>query len=422
MIRRRVAGQLCSFVLHCFGVAALIVAARTAHLASGTLGAAGTTRSAARTITVFSVPKESSVVPGLNPVDLGRLSDIPWSGGDSSVDIQGFRFDMRKIAERATLLFPFITPGISLDALGIAPERRTPDHLQDPFARNLMRPADRQAGRAPLRLSDKELQTLIDKAWARRERWRGFEQIIDVMEGASADEGQLPDLLHEYVVQDALQPFGDTSIPEARLWTELGIAADHVRFIAFVSQFASRHPGTRAATELLFLLDSLVQASTDAFFTLMAADVDDLEWTRATNPAAYRLIAEIKRFYRAQLEAKALTSEERLRRHFDNVRLRILTGILRSTPDGYRAGDARFLVGEILWRQGDRASAVDAWRGIDVDPTDVHVVSYRAILEALRTGPAASGRIDGILRSDHARWLLSAMDRLHQFGYRVDTY
>jgi len=419
MRRRRVAGQLCSFVLHAIGVAALIVAARTPRAAAGTISAG---RSAPRTIAVFSVPRESAVIPGLNPVDLGRSADIPWNGGDSSVNIQGFRFDMRKIAERATLLFPFITPGISLDALGIAPERRTPDHLEDPFAKNLMRPADRTAERAPLRLSDKELQTLIDKAWARRERWRGFERIIDVMEGASADEGQLPDVLHEYVVQDALQPFGDTSIPEARLWTELGIAADHVRFIAFVSQFASTHPGTRAATELLFLLDSLVQASTDAFFTLMAADVDDLEWTRETNPAAYRLVAEIKRFYRAQLEAKGLTTEDRLRRHFENVRLRILTGILRTTPDGYRAGDARFLTGEILWRQGDHASAADVWQGIAIDPTDVHVVSYRAVLDALRGGPPAKGRIDAIIRSDHARWLLSAMDRLHQFGYRVDTY
>lgn len=384
----------------------------------------GSSARASRSVTVFSVPRESSVVPGLNPADLGIVSQIPWNGDDSSVAVGDFRFDMRKIAERATLLFPFLTPGISLDAFAIGRTEKTPDHLQDPYAKSIMRPGETAVERVPLRLSDRELQAIVDKAWSRRERWRAFDVIAGVMAHASADQGQLPDLVHEYVAQNALQPFGDTNIPEARLWTELGIAADHVQFIAFVSQYASQHPGTRVATELLFLLDSIVQASTDAFVTLMGADVaTELQWTRQTNPAAYRLVADIQRFYRAQLQSKGLNSEDRLRRYFAAVRLRILSGILRTTPDGYRSGDARFLIGEILWRQGDRVSAFDAWRAIEIDPTDVHALSYRAILEALRgPGDRIGVRVDAIIRSDHARWLLSAMDRLHQFGYRVDTY
>jgi hypothetical protein len=40
-------------------------------------------------------------------------------------------------------------------------------------------------------------------------------------------------------------------------------------------------------------------------------------------------------------------SPEALRAYYDNVRLTILNGILQTTPMGYRADDAGFLIGSV---------------------------------------------------------------------------
>lgn len=417
---RRFIAQSCSLAGH-LATAAAMVGLTTATVRQQRQQ----TASAAvpdRTIAVFVTPREASTVPGLNPIDLTRSAEIAWHGSDTEIAIPGFQFDMRRIAERATLLFPFLTPGVSLDAFGLASRRGLRKTLRDPLAH---REAERAATQnQALVLSDLEIQKIVDDAWSRRDRWTSFQRIARLMDAASADQGQLPAVLHAYVEQNALQPFLDTTIPDPRLWAELGIAADHVRFIAFISDYASRHASTKATTELLLLLDTLVQASADAFSTLMSTDIDkDLRWTHGTNPEAYRLIGELQRFYRAQLEARGLTKGDRLRRYYDGVRLRILTAVLQTTPNGYRSGDARFLAGEILWRQGDAATALDAWRGIEDDPADIHVYSYRALLAALNDRTRMrDGRINDILRRDRARWLMSSMDRLHQFGYRIDTY
>lgn len=417
-MRRRLAAQSCSFAAHLVTVLALVWGARAvpARPRSGS----GQPR---RTVAVFvAPPRNASLVPGLNPIDASRADAIRWDGHDSDVAIPGFRFDMRRIAERAMLLFPFLTPGVALDAFGLG---RGAGEAIDRTLQFSPEDASRRRAADALRLSDADVQKIVDEAWARRERWSGFQRIVPIVERGNPDEGQLAAVLHGYVVQNALQPFVDTTIPDARLWTELGIAADHVRFIAFISGYAAAHPSTKATTELLFLLDTLVQASADALATLLGADVDrDLRWTRDTNPDAFRLIGDLQRFYRAQLSAKGLTGE-RWRRSFDAVRMRILTAIVRTTPTGYHAGDARFLLGEILWRNGDAAGAIGAWRAIEDDPGDVHVASYRALREVLHSPARPSiidGRIADILRSDHARWLMSSMDRLRQFGYRIDTY
>ncbi len=52
------------------------------------------------------------------------------------------------------------------------------------------------------------------------------------------------------------------------MWAQLGLAADHVDFIDFVSEYASQHPSSKTTTELLFLVDKLAQASLDALVTL----------------------------------------------------------------------------------------------------------------------------------------------------------
>ena len=236
-------------------------------------------------------------------------------------------------------------------------------------------------------------------------------------------------MLHAYLQQNGLQPYVDTTIRGPRVWTQLGLAADHVDFVGFISRYATEHPSTRTTTERLFLLDKLAEASLDALLALLSVEpTEDLHWTRDANADAYRFIADLRRYYDAQLERRHLVSRDALRAHYDDIRLTILTGILRTTPHGYRASDAKFLIGAIYWRQGRRADAVRSWIDISIDSEDGYAAAYSDVLAAIRAPAGRDGqsldarRIDRILDAEHGRWISLSFDRLRQFGYRFDTF
>jgi hypothetical protein len=386
-------------------------------------------------MTVFAAPREDdSGPPGLNALS---ADDVPARRPSSEVvELSAFAMNIAKISERSALLFPFVTPGLALRRFAIATERELRETFHDPFA---PQPSEKPAGRPrpPLTMSDAALQALIDRSWSRRDRWTPFRAIVTLANEHHPDKGELPALLHAYQRQNGLQPYVDTSSRDPRLWAELGLAADHVEFIGFISEFAAAHPGTKATIELLFLLDQLAQANIDALITLLDTDPPaSLQATREANADAYELIVELRRHYARLLERKGLSSSEALTEHYARVRLDILTGILRTTPHGYRANDARFLIGTIYWRQGEPGDALRTWRAMTVDPTDAYAISIRRILDAIaaETGGDRAGidsrdtarrltlQISAILRGEQGRWLMFSMDRLRQFGFHVDTF
>ena len=282
----------------------------------------------------------------------------------------------------------------------------------------------------PLVLSDRALQDVVDSAWSRRYRWRVFRPVRELTAKYSADAGRLPMLLRRYNDQNMLQPYLDTAIPDMRLWTELGIAADHVDYITFISKYASEHPSTKATTELLFLLDKLAQGSYDALVTLLGASASRMEWTRATSREGFELLMTAQRYYRAQLEVAHLTGGREIRLFYDRVRVAILTGIVTTAPQGYRASDARFLIGSIYWRQARADEAVRWWRDMTVDPLAMETGSARAIAQVLeavrRAGPNGEridrGAINAALDEEQRGWVAFWETRLKQFGYAFDTY
>jgi hypothetical protein len=104
-------------------------------------------------------------------------------------------------------------------------------------------------------------------------------------------------------------------------------------------------------------------ASLDTLLRLMDIDPkEDLRSTRDANGHAYDLIVDIRRYYKAELTRRGLTSADALRTYYDRFRLAILTGILRTTPCGYRASDARCIIGAIYWEQRKTADALQSWR------------------------------------------------------------
>jgi hypothetical protein len=440
-LRRAGTNELQTRYLPAFGLSAmlhLLTGMAVLWAASAASRPAKVARQAPDTTAVFVVaptaPTEDSEFAGLNPLD--RTHDEPalrrWDE-PTSVSIGAFTFDVAKIADRARVLFPFLTPGLSLEHFALTPQRTVRDSLRSPLAATTRgQPTD--VARPPLVLGDAALQSLIDQSWSRRDRWSAFQRMIKLANTYSPDTGQLPGTLQKYLEQNWLQPYTDTTIRDPRLWTELGLAADHVSFVGFISQYASDHPSTRATTELLFLLDKVAQASRDALVTLLDTDPgEQLQWTRHANRHAYDVIVALRRYYAAQIDRKGLTSSEALSLHYDSVRLAILTGILRTTPDGYRSTDARFLIGMIYWRQGKAQEALQSWRDMTVDPADSYATASSDILTAIRAaGPHASldrkqvdplsRHVNRILDAEHGRWIAFSFDRLRQFGYRFDTF
>jgi hypothetical protein len=123
-----------------------------------------------------------------------------------------------------------------------------------------------------------------------------------------------------------------------------------------------------------------------------------------------------------------ILSDAALATHYARARLAILEGILRTTPNGYRASDARFLIGAILWRQGRSAEAIETWRDMRPVATDSYRGASVQILSALSAeggshdGALLSRAVNQALTHELGRWVDFSYDRLKQFGYRFDTY
>jgi hypothetical protein len=319
------------------------------------------------------------------------------------------------------VLFPFLSGSPSLNRVTAPARRETRSRLSNPLAR---RPSAEH--KPPLVLGNAALQSVIDQSWSRRDRWRVFHTVAELANAHSPDQGRLPALLGAYVAQNGLQPYIDAGTRDPRLWVELGLAADHADFIDFVSRFAASNPSSKATTELLFLLDKLAQGSLDALTTLVDTDPGEaLRWTRGANAEAYNAIVTIRDHYRLQLERRGLMSGQALREHYDGVRLAILRSILLTTPGGYRAGDARYLIGAIHWKQGRAATARRIWKDIVVDPGDRYAIASTEIAAAMRAAEERgldARRINRILEYEHGRWVSFSFDRLWEFGYRFDTF
>ena len=421
MLRRYCSAFAGSLALHA-GVIALIVWSLT----PGGTAAIEDARPPDTAITAFVVPTEDRTYPGLNPVDPAAADQIrSLAPEDRLISLDGFTFDAGKIADRALVLFPFVSPGVALEHFGV--------HRSGVTMYRRPRLGPREGGdepaMRPLALTDAALQALIDKTWARRERWAAFAPIRALAWRSDPERGQLPALLQRYTDQNALQPYRDKAVPDPRLWAQLGIAADHVSFIGFIREYVAEYPGTRAATELLFLLDRVAEASQDALSALLDTDpIRDLGWTRKTNPRAFQLAARLRWHYQSELSKRGLSTPIAIVRYYDRVRLAILDGIVRTSPARYRTSDAQFLIGTILWRQGRRTEAIEAWRGLSCRDTDSYAASCTQLTQLIpSTGPVIdtpgfAQQVTRVLQNEQSRWWDFSYDRLKQFGYRFDTY
>jgi hypothetical protein len=107
---------------------------------------------------------------------------------------------------------------------------------------------------------------------------------------------------------------------------------------------------------------------------------------------------------------------------YANVRLSILNGILHTTPRGYRANDARLLIGWIQWRLENVDAAISAWCDVTSEPADEYIelaASLRAILRMPVGADVCTTRTMGVPEmSAVEKWLQRERGRLWEFQYR----
>jgi hypothetical protein len=367
---------------------------------------------------VLLPPAEDSRFPGLKPVSPEGPAQVHEG---LSVDRVLAGADVQRIADHMAVLFPFVTPGLALDAFFPRPDSPTRLVFENPLLSRstaVKSPAGRH-----LHMSDAAIQAVVDKAWTRGNRLRAFDGIAKMIGDYDADDERLATLVRRYRDQNGLEPYADGPVRDLRLWAQLGLAADHVGFIGFIRQFVSAHPSTRVSTELLFFLDTLAQANEDALAVLVETNQPgDLEWTRSEHPRAYQLAKDIQRQYGGELTRRGLSSRIAMERYYDDGRLAILAGILQTTPDGYRANDARFLIGSILWRHEKYDAAVRIWRTLRPTGDDTYAIAIDQVRSAVVADRPSVRDVGYILKNQQARWLFASEERLRRFGYRVDLF
>jgi hypothetical protein len=382
--RRREAGLLLSALLH----GSLIV---------GIIGWPAPSSRSRRVLAPRDEPVQIEIV------DLSELRD------------HAFDFDIEKIGARIDRLFPFTGP-VSFSSITRA-SRDGGD------AGAFVMDSHVAATLPALTLTSLEMQAELDASWSRRQRWDAFQRIRDLVLRFDPQQGDLPLLLRRYVQDNLLQPFNASQNPEPKVWALLSIAADHSEFAQFITSFVERVPYSKATTELLFLLDKLVQANLQTALNLFTLDTSNgMEWTKRLSPKGAEMLGALKRHQERALTNRGVGDESAIAHVYDEVRIGILEHLVRTTPQGYRINDARFLIGEIYWQQGRRADARAVWAAIDPDSSDDYFVVYSEVRANLTAETISRAPIDIALNAHTRRWFHASTQRLRQFGFRSDTF
>jgi hypothetical protein len=402
-----------SVVTHVLIVAALIVA--------GTGAAAPVTGRAFRVQQVTAlaasgvVTRREPEAPFQEKADVRPPATIPLTIRDA-VSGDAFTIDLARIRQRRNDLFPFVTWDLRILGERPARDRTTGLEWPSPFA-----PAV-PAGTKPLALSDDALQMLVDRAWSRRERWTNLAELVSLSDQYDADAGDLARAFNAYVTQNVPQPYEDWAFPDPVFWTTVTLAADDAPLVEFVLGYVRRHPASRVTTELLFLLDSSAETSCDVLADVLMAGTERLPLgvTQRGNPDAYDLALSLASAYRSWILKYHVSAAERCLA----ARTAILRRIIETSPERYGASDARFRLGELLWRLGRREDAVRWWRGIMPDERNAYGRVARELRGAIDDGAAEASphRIDGLLLAEERRWRARIGDRLEYFGWTADKF
>ncbi|MBY0496834.1 MAG: hypothetical protein K2Y23_21705 [Cyanobacteria bacterium] len=284
----------------------------------------------------------------------------------SGYDISGLPFNLPKIDARRAALFPFLTADLSfIDRL--ATDLRA-------SSAKLKNPLDQARHAKPLLLAASLRQQIIDEAWARRDRWKQFGQIRALLVGHDGNAGDAAALMRAYLDQNLLQPYCDGRLKDGQFWALLENSTEYVDFLDFIRSYSRTRSSSRTTTELLFLMDALAQGNREVAQTVLNTNIShDLTHTATISPRAALLAANIGNDLRSWVASHGYGQRLGVGQAVDDVRLRILSSIIATTPDGYRESDARYLAGEILFKQGSLDEALRWWAPMQPREGDTYI-------------------------------------------------
>jgi hypothetical protein len=333
----------------------------------------------------------------------------------SGYDISGLPFNLAKIDARRASLFPFLTGDLQFLERMAADVRTSAMKVGNPF--------DPALAAKPLSLPAPLLQQMVDEAWSRRDRWPRFQQIRAVLIGHDAHDGDAPALMRAYLDQNLLQPYCHGRTKDGQFWALLENAAEHADFLEFIRSYARTRSSSRTTTELFFLMDELAQGSQEVADAVLGTTIShDLAYTATISPNAARLAAAILGDLHAWLAVHGYSRFDGVGAAYDQLRLRILSTIVETTPDGYREADARYLAGEIFFRQGNFDQALEWWRPMQPREGDSYAAAATEIRQLIDRGNQDTGAVRRVLWRQSAFWKEQNYARLRQFGYRCDSY
>jgi hypothetical protein len=332
----------------------------------------------------------------------------------SGYDFSGLPFNLAKIDARRASLFPFLTADLSFIERLSTDVRSASMHLANPLDTALVA--------KPLVAGEHLRQQVVDEAWARRDRWKQFSQIRALLIGHDAHTGDAPALMRAYLDQNLLQPYCEGRSKDGQFWALLENSTEYADFLEFIRAYARTRSSSRTTTELLFLMDELAQGNQEVAQTVLGTSVShDLAYTATVSPRAALLAASIGNDLRGWLASQRYT-ESGIGDAYDRVRLRILSTIVETSPDGYRESDARFLAGEIFFRQDRFEEAMQWWLKMRPRDGDTYGDAAKAIVAILEPGKVDVFALRRVLWKESARWHDVNYARLKQFGYRCDSY
>ena len=333
----------------------------------------------------------------------------------SGYDISGLPFNLAKIDARRASLFPFLTGDLTFI------ERMASDVRAG--ATRLGNPLDPALAAKPLSLTAPLLQQIVDESWSRRDRWQRFQQIRALLIGHDGHAGDAPVVMRAYLDQNLLQPYCYGRTKDGQFWALLENATEHADFLEFIRSYARTRSSSRTTTELFFLMDELAQGSQEVADTIVGTNIShDLAYTATISPNAVRLAAGILGDLHSWLAVHGYTRHQGVRAPYDHLRLRILATIVETTPDGYREADARYLAGEIIFRQGNFDQAMEWWRPMQPQPGDSYAAASTAIRDLIDRGNQDISAVRRVLWAQSAFWKEQNYKRLRRFGYRCDSY
>jgi hypothetical protein len=214
-----------------------------------------------------------------------------------------------------------------------------------------------------------------------------------------------------------------TVVKDGQFWALLENSTEYADFLEFIRAYARTRSSSRTTTELLFLMDELAQGNQEVAQTVLGTSVShDLAYTATVSPRAALLAASIANDLHAWLASHRYTESGGVEPAYDQVRLRILSTIVETSPDGYRESDARFLAGEIFFRQDRFEEAMQWWLKMRPRDGDTYGDAAKAILAILEPGKVDVFALRRVLWKESARWHDVNYSRLKQFGFRCDSY